>query len=177
MRLAILPQGYLPIPAATYRLTDRLPVHKKDTTFMQNQNTRHLGKLKPEPLLLAQILDSRFEVGNFTNFAKAPDTLKALLAEHGFEIDAHDEKNGGLLFAHTMGVPMHTDEKTSALWVLTTPEVPECPNQFIVGADVVNLVRDEVHFFDATVPHGVIASAPGLWAVFSIYVRKLGVQG
>jgi hypothetical protein len=144
---------------------------------MQNQNTRYLGKLKPEPLLLAQILDSRFEVGTFTNFAKAPDNFKTLLAEQGYKIDAGDKKNGGLLFAHTMGVPMHTDEKTSALWVLTTPEVQEYPNQFIVGNDVVNLVREEVHFFDATVPHGVIASAPGLWAVFSIYVRKLGTQG
>jgi hypothetical protein len=133
---------------------------------------RPIGKLTPEPLLLAQILDARFAMNAFTNSARAPDSLKALLAREGYELDDEDETHGGILFASTVGVPMHTDEKLSALWVLAASDIADFPSQFVVGGEYVDLQRNDVLIFDATVPHGLIASSAGLWAVFSIYVRE-----
>ena len=138
---------------------------------MTEQHIKHIGELTPEPLLLAKILDASFRPGDFTNVAQAPDNLKRLLAEQGYDIATHDDI-GGMLFASNVGVPVHSDDQLSALWVLVEPDVPEHPTQIIVGGEVKDLSRNDVFIFDASVPHGVIASTTGLWAVFSTYVVK-----
>lgn len=131
-----------------------------------------LGALTPCPELLARVRRPEFALGDFNSTAKAPLAFVAYLAQHGYQLRAIDRDCGGLLFAHTAGVPIHTDECYSAMWVLEATDVPEDWTQVIVGGQYASLRAGDVVLFDARLPHGVIASNAERWAVLSVYIEK-----
>ncbi|HDR9105968.1 TPA: hypothetical protein QDB04_002824 [Burkholderia vietnamiensis] len=131
-----------------------------------------LGVLAPCPELLARVRSPEFALGDFNSTAKAPPAFAAYLARHGYQMQAIDRDCGGLLFAHTAGVPIHTDECYSAMWVLEATDAPEDRTQVIVGGQYASLSAGDVVLFDARLPHGVIASNAERWAVLSVYIEK-----
>lgn len=130
-----------------------------------------LDELVPPDHLLASVLRPDFRFDDFNGSYDAPQDLVDLLKDKGFVIDDLAER--GLLFASVQGVPLHTDERPSALWVLSATAQPENNTgvDLVCGGQSLRMVSNEVVLFDARLKHGVIASVPGVWAVFSVYVR------
>lgn len=133
-----------------------------------------VGALEPEGAMLQRVLSPDFDLGNFTQGDDIPAALRKLLADNGFEPDDHADM--GMLFACLHGVTMHEDEKPSALWVLAAQgeRFGHPAQELICGNSCRTLETGDVLLFDARKRHGVIASVPGLWAVYSVYIRRIG---
>ncbi len=132
-----------------------------------------IGALAPDERLLQGLSAPGFEVGSFCNGADAPQALLARLAERGYESDDHDHGRG-MLFASEHGVCMHLDEKPAVLWALSGPQMAAPEGlQFLVGNKRHFLREGDVLLFDSRREHGVISTEAGLWAVFSMYVRRM----
>lgn len=133
-----------------------------------------LGHLAPDPELLSSVLQPSFQLGDFCQSAPYPTALAALLAECGYEFADH---GCGMLFASNAGVTLHVDEQPSVLWVLGGQINPDqTSHQLLVGSKDHTLEAGQVVLFDARKRHGVIAGEPGLWAIFSAYVRRNKAQ-
>ncbi|MBC8741677.1 hypothetical protein F6X40_34515 [Paraburkholderia sp. UCT31] len=127
-----------------------------------------LGWLAPDAALVRRAGNPRFAKGRFDNFVAVPGELEEFLATSGYQIS--DDRS--ILFAASLGVPMHADDDWSVLWTQETPNRSYAV-QFIVGGADVFLYPGQVLLFNARVRHGVIAAAPGRWSVFSANVRPL----
>lgn len=134
----------------------------------------NLGHIQPSATLLAEVLSPNFNFDDFCQGASIPADFAAFLQEEGYEVDEHTSR--GMLFASMRGVSMHTDEKPIALWVLCAKS--ESPGhaavELVCGVQSHELHAGEVLIFDARKRHGVIATVPGIWAVLSVYIRRIG---
>ncbi|MBU9200095.1 cupin domain-containing protein [Burkholderia multivorans] len=162
----------VPVVSVRSAMVGSLFVEPEDEAVPDRPELAVLGSLTPCPELLARVQDPKFALGDFNATARAPQVFQAYLAQHGYQLRAMDRDYGGLLFAHTAGVPIHTDECYSALWVLEATDAPEDRVQVIVGGQYVSLSAGDVVLFDARLPHGVISCNAERWAVLSVYIEK-----
>lgn len=129
-----------------------------------------LATLLPDSELLLRSRSSTFEKGSFTNTALTPrETLGELLRSKGYQLC---DGGRGMLFSSIHGVPMHSDDGHSVLWVLKTPRGVEGPQLLVEGEERM-LYPGDVLLFNSRKRHGVIAYSPGTWTVFSCYVKKV----
>lgn len=129
-----------------------------------------VGKLTPNLALMGKVFQASFEIGAFKAGEKCVPELAEFLATKGYEIDDFHE---GMLFATDAGVQMHTDEGPSVLWALGGFNgCAERNHEMVVGNQSAFLVNGGVYLFDSGIRHGLIANRPGLWVVYSAYVRK-----
>lgn len=131
-----------------------------------------LGELEADASLWERACEPEFFRADFTNGAEPPKALTRFLQANGLE--SAEDASLGMLFASEYGVAMHEDEQPSVLWVIGGPVSSGLQShQLVVAGEVATLELNDVYYFDATKPHGLIASAQGLWAVFSMYVRPI----
>jgi hypothetical protein len=135
---------------------------------------QYIDTIKAPGGLLAEALRPQFRAGDFSYAVDFPPQLLKALKHEGYA----PAEPQGILFASHHGVSLHTDDQPSVLWALGgcggDSFVPQGEShQFLVGDQAVYLQADDVYLFDATRRHGVIAAQPGLWIVFSGYIRKV----
>jgi hypothetical protein len=131
-----------------------------------------LGTLSPmtAPSLIETVLQQQAQLNDFTGGAPVPRSLAKFAKECGY---VTVEKQG-MLFAHTAGVGIHTDEHPALLWILSgcsQPYMYDNSHELIVNGKSVKLADGMVLWFDATKPHGLIACTNTLWSCFSVYVK------
>lgn len=131
---------------------------------------KFLGNLTPSPVLLAEVAREGVSLNDFTGTMALPQEFHDFLNTHGYE----PTERLGMLFAHDAGVGQHTDESYIACWFLCGTNrryMGDGSHELIVGDKHLTVGDGDVVFFNGRRKYALVASLPGLWACYSIYVK------